>query len=242
MKLLISVTNKDEAIEAVFGEADIIDVKNPAEGSLGAHFPRIIRSVREVVPREFEISAAIGDVPNLPGTVSLAALGAAVCEVDYVKLGMYGPKNFDSALFLAKEVCRAVKETMPDVKVVIAGYADYQRAGCLNPLLIPEIVRRADADVAMIDTKIKDGKKIFSFLNDQQLLSFIDKVHDHGFMAAIAGSLGKEDVKRVYELGADVIGFRSAACVGDRVKGKVKRERVLEIKEQIRALSQASSF
>ncbi len=237
MKLLVSVTNKDEAMEAVLGKADIIDVKNPAEGSLGAHFPRIIRSVREVVPREFEVSAAIGDVPNLPGTVSLAALGAAVCEVDYVKLGMYGPKDFDSALILAREACRAVKEIMPDVKVVIAGYADYQRANCLNPMLIPEIVRQVEADVAMIDTKIKDGKKIFSFLNDQQLSSFIDKVHDHGFMAAIAGSLSKEDIKKVYELGADVIGFRTAACIGDRVKGRVSRERILELKNRIKNIS-----
>lgn len=237
MKLLISVTDKDEAIEAVLGEADIIDVKNPAEGSLGAHFPRIIRSIREVVPRELEVSAAIGDVPNLPGMVSLAALGAAVCEVNYVKLGMYGPKDFNSALIIAKEACRAVKEIVPDVKVVIAGYADYQRANCLNPLLIPEIVRQVEADVAMIDTKIKDGEKIFSFLNDQQLLSFIDKVHDNGFMAAIAGSLGKEDIKKVYELGADVVGFRTAACAGGRVKGRVKREKIIELKKQITALS-----
>lgn len=237
MKLLISITSEDEVVEAVLGGADIIDVKNPVEGSLGAPFPRTIRSIARVAPKEFEVSAAIGDAPDLPGTVSLAALGAAVCEVDYVKLGMFGPKNFDSALLLAKEACRAAKEGVSNIKVVIAGYADHERVGCLDPVLIPEIVRRAEADVAMVDTKVKDGRKVFSFLTDQQLRSLIDGAHGNGSVAAIAGSLGKEDVERVYGLGADIVGFRGAVCVGDRVKGRVEKEKVLEIKKQIRALS-----
>lgn len=39
MKLLVSPINKEEAIAAYKGGADIIDVKNPKEGSLGANFP-----------------------------------------------------------------------------------------------------------------------------------------------------------------------------------------------------------
>jgi uncharacterized protein (UPF0264 family) len=37
--LLISPINTQEAREAINGGADIIDVKNPKEGSLGANFP-----------------------------------------------------------------------------------------------------------------------------------------------------------------------------------------------------------
>ena len=76
MKLLVSVVNKREALEAVKGGAHIVDVKNPKEGSLGANFPRVIRRVENVVPSHVEVSATIGDLPNLPGTASLAALGA----------------------------------------------------------------------------------------------------------------------------------------------------------------------
>ncbi|MCJ7714056.1 hypothetical protein MUO66_06325, partial [Candidatus Bathyarchaeota archaeon] len=42
MKLLLSPKNKKEAIETIVGGADIIDVKNPTEGPLGANFPWII--------------------------------------------------------------------------------------------------------------------------------------------------------------------------------------------------------
>ncbi len=233
MKLLVSVKNKVEAMEALLGGADIIDVKNPVEGSLGAPFPRIIRSIVQITAKEREVSTAIGDAPDLPGTVSLAAFGAAVCEVDYVKLGIYGPKSFDSALLLAEEACRASKENASGIKVVIAGYADHERAGCLDAALIPEIVRRSGADGAMVDTKVKDGRSIFSFLSGQQLLEFVDKVHANGLTAVIAGSLGIEDVKRVYELRADIIGFRAAACTGDRVNGRIEKVNVLRIKNRM---------
>ena len=77
MRLLVSVTDAAEARVAVEGGVDIVDVKNPAEGSLGAPGPGVIERVRQVVPPERAVSAAIGDLPNLPGTAALAALGAA---------------------------------------------------------------------------------------------------------------------------------------------------------------------
>ena len=42
MKLLVSPMNVQEAIASEQGGADIIDVKNPREGSLGANFPWVI--------------------------------------------------------------------------------------------------------------------------------------------------------------------------------------------------------
>lgn len=39
MRLLVSPMNMEEAQAALAGGADILDVKNPKEGSLGANFP-----------------------------------------------------------------------------------------------------------------------------------------------------------------------------------------------------------
>ena len=77
MLLLISPINHDEAIESIEGGADIVDVKNPKEGSLGANFPWVIKDIRELTPDDMLVSATLGDVPYKPGTVSLAAMGAA---------------------------------------------------------------------------------------------------------------------------------------------------------------------
>ena len=76
MRLLVSVTTAQEAELAVAGGVDVVDVKNPAEGSLGAPAPAVIEAVRAVVPPGSPVSAAIGDMPHLPGTAALAALGA----------------------------------------------------------------------------------------------------------------------------------------------------------------------
>ncbi|HOV52694.1 MAG TPA: (5-formylfuran-3-yl)methyl phosphate synthase, partial [Methanothrix sp.] len=45
MRLLVSPMNVTEARSALLGGADILDVKNPKEGSLGANFPWAIRAV-----------------------------------------------------------------------------------------------------------------------------------------------------------------------------------------------------
>ncbi|MFX0117712.1 MAG: (5-formylfuran-3-yl)methyl phosphate synthase, partial [Candidatus Hodarchaeota archaeon] len=75
----------EEARNCLEGGADIIDVKNPREGSLGANFPAVIRAVRKEIGAH-PLSAALGDIMFKPGTIALAAHGLAYCGVDYVKV------------------------------------------------------------------------------------------------------------------------------------------------------------
>ena len=100
MKLLVSPVNKEEAIIASKGGADIVDVKNPKEGSLGANFPWIIKEIKEAVHGKQPISATIGDFNYKPGTAALAAFGAAVAGADYIKVGLYDIQTREQALEL----------------------------------------------------------------------------------------------------------------------------------------------
>jgi uncharacterized protein (UPF0264 family) len=229
LRLLASVTNKKEALEAIKGGAHIIDVKNPKEGSLGANFPRIIRQVKKIVPNNIEMSATIGDLPNLPGTASLAALGAAVSGADYVKAGLFGVKKVEEAVSLMKEVCRAVKDHNAISKVIAAGYADFQEVNCLNPLKLPSIARKTEADGVLIDMKVKGQKKLFDFLSDDTLRNFVEESHKYGLIAALAGGLDKEDIPRLLDLRADVVGIRRAVLSHkDRVAGEVQSTAIIE--------------
>ena len=243
MKILISPKNEKEASEAIAGGADIIDVKNPQEGSLGANFPWVIKRIREIAPRKIQVSCALGDVPNLPGSISLAALGAASLGVDYIKVGLYGFKTPKEAVFLLQNVNKAAKECNPKIKIAATGYADAERIGTIDPMLIPEIASLAQVDLAMIDTAVKDGKNLFNFLSDKQLEEFIDKTHKLGLEAALAGSLRKQDLPIVYGLGADVAGLRGAACTNsDRASGQITRKLVQELVETVtQAEKQAST-
>lgn len=235
MKLLISPKNEKEAVEAVTGGADIIDVKNPDEGPLGASFPWIIRRIRQVTPADIEVSCTLGEAPNVPGSMALASLGAASTGVDYIKAGLYGLKTPEEAVYLLRNVIKAAKEYNPAIKVVASGYADASRISTVDPLLVPEIAHEAKADIAMLDTAIKDRKTLFTFLTKTQLQRFVKAAHSYGLKAALAGSLHKEELPAVYELGADIVGVRAAACtLNDRVNGQITREKVQELVEIIK--------
>src|SRR6478735_5648803 len=120
MRLLVSVVDVGEARAA---GADIVDVKNPAEGSLGAPSPSVIAGIRAAVPAELPVSAAIGDMPNLPGTAALAALGAAHSGAGFVKVGLWGASTEAQAVALL----RTVREAARDAVVVAGAYADARR-------------------------------------------------------------------------------------------------------------------
>jgi len=227
--------NEKEASEAIAGGADIIDVKNPKEGALGANYPWVIKRIKEITPKNIEVSCTLGEVGNLPGSVSLAALGAASLGVDYIKVGLYGIKTPQEAIFLLQNVNRAAKECKPKIKVVVVGYADAEKIGAINPLLIPEIAHKSQLDVAMIDTSVKDGKNLLDHLSIEELKKFVKSAHGFGLETALAGSLRKPDLPVVYGLGADIAGLRGAACTNsNRVTGQITKKLVSELVEIIR--------
>ena len=215
MKLLVSPINLEEAKAAYNGGADIIDVKNPKEGSLGANFPWVIRSVKEAMGKT-PVSATIGDMNYKPGTASLAALGAAVSGADYVKVGLFDVQTTEQAIDMVEHVVRSVKDYDPGKKVVISGYADYKRINSIPLRELPPICADYGADVVMMDTGIKDGRSTFEFMTNEELSQFVESAHDLGLISAIAGNIKFEDIEAINQIGPDVIGIRGCVCGGDR--------------------------
>jgi uncharacterized protein (UPF0264 family) len=211
MRLLVSVTDSREARVAVDGGVDIVDVKNPAEGSLGAPAPGVIERVREVVPPGCPVSAAIGDLPNLPGTAALAAVGAARSGAAYVKVGLWGSSTADEAV----AVLHAVRDAVDGgATVIAAAYADADRvpSGPLPPAAVVEAARRAGVGGCLLDTALKDGRGLFEWLSPEALEVLVAAGHAAGLEMALAGALRAEDLSLVRATGADIAGVRAAAC------------------------------
>jgi uncharacterized protein (UPF0264 family) len=234
LKLLVSVLDEEEAFNAFQGGCDILDVKNPKEGSLGANHPSLIKRIVEKFKDKVEVSATIGDLPNLPGTASLAALGVASLGVDYVKAGLLGVDNFNSALNLMSWIVKAVKEEDLNVKVVACCYADYKLVGSLNPIYLPSVAYESGADGILIDVKTKNKGKVFNHLNVEQLTRIYSKARGFGLITALAGGLSVEDLYDVAKLKVDVLGVRRGVCDSNNwLHGKVRVEKVREMKERI---------
>ncbi|MDO5851409.1 MAG: (5-formylfuran-3-yl)methyl phosphate synthase [Methanobacteriaceae archaeon] len=233
MELLVSAINTKEALDAIEGQADIIDVKNPKEGSLGANFPWIIKEISKYTENK-TLSATIGDAPYKPGTMSLAALGCAISGANYIKTGLYGTKNKTEAIDLMKNINRSVKDYNSDAIVVTCGYADAKRISAVKVEEIIDITLESNSDIAMLDTAIKDGKTLFDHQTLDSLTQFIEKAHDHSIKVALAGSVNLDQIKQLNMINCDIVGVRTAVCDnGNRNTGSISPELVKNIKQNI---------
>jgi uncharacterized protein (UPF0264 family) len=222
MRLLVSVVSAEEARRALDAGADIIDVKDPAEGALGAPSPHVLGEVVREVGGAAPVSVALGDLPNLPHTAALAARGAALSGAGYVKVGLRGVRELDEAAALMCAVADAVE---PHAEVIAAAYAD---AGALDPpalapASLPELVDRAPISGALVDTFVKDGRGLYHWLSESELADMIALTHSAGGSFAVAGQLTRAQLRRVP---ADVVGVRSAVCRGGDRSGELDAELV----------------
>jgi uncharacterized protein (UPF0264 family) len=230
MLVLVSPKNLSEAIESIEGGADIIDVKNPSEGSLGANFPWVISEVAKVAKKHGKaVSATTGDMPYKPGTASLAALGAVVAGADYVKIGLFGVKNDAEAREVIEGVVKAVKGYDECKKVVIAGYGDHYRINAISPLRLPKVAAECCADVVMVDTAIKDGTSIFDHMSFSDLQNFVSMAKENGLKCALAGNIGWAHLETIKRLSPDIIGVRSIVCEKGR-DSSIKRDLVKKLR------------
>ncbi|MFW9876375.1 MAG: (5-formylfuran-3-yl)methyl phosphate synthase [Candidatus Thorarchaeota archaeon] len=237
MRLLISPRTIEEAKIVIDNLVDYIDCKNPKEGSLGANFPWVIKKMKSLIPNNSHqlLSATIGDFPNLPGSASLAALGAAVSGADIVKVGLKGPKDEKTGIELMRKVVRAVKDYNDAIKIVVAGYADQIRMNSsLGFMSIPNIAAESGSDIAMLDTYIKDNMGLFDFLTIEQLIQFKNKAKNFDLEVALAGNLRLENIPSIIQISPDIIGVRTVVCEGyDRNNGSIKSHLVEALKTEL---------
>lgn len=236
MKLLVSPRDVEEAKAVIRGKADIVDVKNPKEGSLGANFPWVIKAIKELVIAEggngMELSAAIGDFDFKPGTASLAALAAVSVGADYVKVGLFKITTSEQAIELLEGVVRAVKDYDPAKKVVAAFYSDYKRINSISPFEITEIGKAVNIDVSMVDTGIKDCRSTLEFLGEDELRTFVAESKALGLDTALAGALTFDDLPAIKAINPDILGVRGMVCGGDR-NSNVRAELVTELRRRV---------
>lgn len=218
MRLLVSVVSAEEAVRALAGGADIIDVKDPNEGALGAPAPRVLSDVVGAVGTAAPVSVALGDLPAaLPHTAALAARGAAACGARFVKVGLRGVRKLEHAVALMSAVADAVGS---DAAVIAAAYAE---ARALDPPAfaaecLPALVARTGIAGALVDTFVKDGRGLYGWWSESEVRDLITRTRAAGGSFAVAGQLRRGELRRVE---ADVVGVRSAVCRGGDRMGEL---------------------
>jgi uncharacterized protein (UPF0264 family) len=209
VRLLVSVRDVEEALCAARAGADFIDLKEPADGALGAlpldRVAAIVAALREQHPA-LRISATVGDLePGQCAEILARVRRVAGCGVHYVKVGLW-PGSGPQAAALLDALARCRVSIVP-VLVADAG---------IDSVLVEYALRRRAFPGLMVDTADKQGGSLLQRLSLSTLSNFVATVRAQGAMAGLAGSLRIQDADALRALGPDFAGFRGALTVGER--------------------------
>jgi uncharacterized protein (UPF0264 family) len=216
--MLASVRSLDEALIALEGGADLIDLKEPSRGALGALDHAAVRICTQAIGGRRPVSATIGDIPSMdPPSMAVAVKRIAGTGVDFIKIGFFAHRQ-------AIDCARALAEMARDTRLVAVIFADEPwnlkpvAPGRGNDLIdLTDALARAGFAGAMLDTAHKTGKRLRDWRDMDELGQFIDRVRGLGLLSGLAGSLHQEDIATLLELAPDYLGFRGALCAdGDR--------------------------
>ena len=224
MRLLVSVRDASEAMDAAGAGADFIDLKDPAAGALGGLPPaRIVQIVGVLRARHpaLPVSATIGDLDyGCPIDAVLRRVAAvAACGVDYVKVGV-GPGAAGGALIAALAHCNAAV-----VPVLLADRG-------VNEALVQAASNTGRFPALMLDTADKSAGSLLDRLPLALLAGFITTVRGAGALAGLAGALRVDELQVLARLAPDFAGFRSAVCAGSRSE-VLRAERVLALRRAV---------
>lgn len=227
---MVSVQNLDEALEALKGGADIVDVKNLQEALVGSAHPKIVGEVRKAVPDEIHASVTLGVVPNQVGTVAMAAYAAGALNATSVKVG-FMKTSYEVAVdtLLA---CRAALEGT-ETKLIGSLFADNPLYDGLDPNFMMKLAQDGKCDGILIDTLTKDGRNLFDFMPEEILRDMVFEGKEHLMSTALSGHLRLENLDELARINPDIVGVRGAVCKKGNRGGSVHWEAVTEFKNQI---------
>lgn len=221
-QLLISVTNIDEARIALENGVDVLDLKDPSDGALGALDIQEVNKINAYVNHKTLVSATIGNIKFHSSddlNTALARIRTLILAgVDIIKIGFFDnqvPENRSKnvqQLEISAELLLAIQamclsKTIKFVAVLFA--ENTYEAHFIDGLLT------IGFEGLMIDTMVKNGQSAMHFNNHDQFKSIADCAHAKGYWFGIAGSLQPQDIALVKYLKPTYIGFRGAACDGN---------------------------
>jgi uncharacterized protein (UPF0264 family) len=233
--LLISVRDPGEALAALAGGADIIDVKEPSRGALGSVEPAQLVAIRRAVPLNRSVTAALGDLPGLPALEELLA-DVRPGELALGKIGLAGDMAPAAAAVRLSRAARLLESRGVGGLVVVA-YADWLGAHAPPPAEALSLAQLAGAAGVLLDTASKDAGSLLMLWSATELVAFAAKVHAAGLFLALGGGLSSADLPQALAVGADVIGVRGAACAGGARQGRVEMLRVRALRQAMDALA-----
>ncbi|HUE75078.1 MAG TPA: (5-formylfuran-3-yl)methyl phosphate synthase [Pirellulaceae bacterium] len=214
VKLLVSVRNGAEAASALAGGANVIDIKEPDRGALGAADPQVWREVLDTVAGRAPVSAALGELFAADASsASVQDLAAQTAGLAFAKVGLAGATTIGDWPALWKHSLAALPHTVLPVAVA---YADWQSAAAPPPEEVIDRGAESGCALVLFDTFTKSGGCLLDHLPPATLARLMHRAAQRSLKVVLAGSLSLSLLPRVLPLSPALIAVRGAACRGNR--------------------------
>ncbi len=218
--MLASVSNLAEARLVEVFAVDIIDLKQPAQGALGALPLNSVVDIVAALKPETVISATVGDLPMLPQILTQAVQAMTTTGVDFVKIGFFPGGDWQAC------ISGLANLTASGHALIAVLFADTQ-----PDLAIIAALQQAGFRGVMLDTMDKSRGSLTQLMSLTDCKSFVDTAKAAGLLTGLAGSLAKQDIPKLLPLQADYLGFRGALCRRSQRTAELDKEQVAAIRQ-----------
>ena len=226
-QLLISVKNVKEALIALDAGVDIIDLKDPDNGALGAldidTSANILHAINgaAIVSATTIVSATVGEHHATLSDLIFDIRTRFELGADIVKIAV-------SELFYEADfMIEMAKLTNEGVKIVAVFFADES-----IDLELLNKSQQMGFFGAMLDTKSKQ-QNLLQVQSDLQIFS--QKCNQHQLKYGFAGSLKSQDIVSLIKFNPTYIGFRGGVCENNMRKSALSACKVLDVKNMLHA-------
>ena len=220
-KWLASVQSFEEAQALIPALPDILDIKNPSQGALGALDIITVASIVRLVAKNCQTSATIGDLSMQAGLINPAMVEMAASGVDYVKVGVFPDQNLMGCL-------EGMAKTLEQLSVPVIAVLFVDKMPSQD---VMSQLKQSGFKGVMVDTAIKDGRHLLDHWDADQLSDFINEANHYDLLCGLAGALRYEDIAELQFLGADYLGFRSALCQNRERTGLLQAHLAVQIQQ-----------
>lgn len=203
-QLLISVTSIKEAKIALENGADIIDLKDPNTGALGALPISIVNEIVAYVRQHNAkrlISATIGDIPMAAEEIVPKINALLSTQVDFIKIGFFEAAEYQSSLEALKKVTQA------GANLIAVLFAENHYSDALLAA-----IKHAGFKGVMLDTAKKNGLTLCHYYSVDACQKLAEKVAALAMHFGLAGSINAEDIATLRSINPSYMGFRGAVC------------------------------
>src|SRR5450830_1107746 len=217
-QILISVTSITEAQIALDNGADIIDLKDPSAGALGALPLPLIKSIVNYINGQKLVSATIGDLPMQPDLILERVTMLASVNVDYIKIGFFDTSDYQPCLDALQAITKSGE------KLIAVLFAEHEYSASLIGA-----ISKAGFIGVMLDTAKKNGCTFMDYYSEEKCKEFSQKVFNHGLSFGLAGSLKLQHVAIAKKINPTYVGFRGGVCAENQRELSLDAEKIKAI-------------